>query len=40
LFEGRLISVISIRTDGERILGVYSILNPDKLSAFVPGDAR
>jgi RNA polymerase sigma-70 factor (ECF subfamily) len=40
LFEGRLISVISIRTDGERILGVYSILNPDKLRAFAPGDAR
>jgi RNA polymerase sigma-70 factor, ECF subfamily len=40
LFEGRLISVISIRTDGQRILGVYSILNPDKLHAFVPGDER
>jgi RNA polymerase sigma-70 factor (ECF subfamily) len=40
LFEGRLISVISIRTDGQRILGVYSILNPDKLRAFVPGDTR
>jgi RNA polymerase sigma-70 factor (ECF subfamily) len=40
LFEGRLISVISIRTDGHRILGVYSILNPDKLRAFVPGDER
>ena len=34
LFEGRLISVISIRTDGQRILGVYSILNPDKLRAL------
>jgi len=40
LFEGRLISVISIRTDGQRILGVYSILNPDKLRAFVPGEER
>lgn len=40
LFEGRLISVISIRTDGHRILGVYSILNPDKLRAYVPGDVR
>jgi RNA polymerase sigma-70 factor (ECF subfamily) len=26
-----LISVISIRTDGQRILDVFSILNPDKL---------
>jgi RNA polymerase sigma-70 factor (ECF subfamily) len=40
LFEDRLISVISIRTDGRRILGVYSILNPDKLRAFAAGDAR
>jgi RNA polymerase sigma-70 factor, ECF subfamily len=31
LFDGQLISVITIRTDGRRILGVYSILNPDKL---------
>jgi RNA polymerase sigma-70 factor (ECF subfamily) len=30
-FEGRLLSVISIRTDGQRILDVFSILNPDKL---------
>ena len=28
---GRLISVISIDTDGERILAVYTVLNPDKL---------
>jgi RNA polymerase sigma-70 factor (ECF subfamily) len=28
---GRLLSVISIRTDGERILDIFSILNPDKL---------
>ena len=40
LFENRLISVISIRTDGRRILGVYSILNPDKLRAFAAGDVR
>lgn len=31
-FEGRLISVISIRTDGARILDVFSTLNPEKLS--------
>ena len=30
-FEDRLLSVISIRTDGQRILDVFSILNPDKL---------
>jgi len=40
MYAGQLISVISIRTDGHRILGVFSILNPDKLRAFVPGDAR
>jgi RNA polymerase sigma-70 factor (ECF subfamily) len=28
---GQLISLITIRTDGQRILDVYSILNPDKL---------
>jgi len=28
---GRLISVMSLATDGRRILGVYSVLNPDKL---------
>ena len=27
----QLISLITIRTDGQRILDVYSILNPDKL---------
>ena len=31
-FEGQLISVMSIRTDGERILDVFSTLNPEKLS--------
>lgn len=30
-FQGRLISVMTIRTDGHRILDVFSILNPDKL---------
>lgn len=29
--EGRLFAVITIRTDGRRILDVYSILNPEKL---------
>jgi hypothetical protein len=27
----QLISLITIRTDGRRILDIYSILNPDKL---------
>jgi RNA polymerase sigma-70 factor, ECF subfamily len=31
-FGGQLISVMSIRTDGFRILDVFSTLNPDKLS--------
>ena len=30
-FDGQLLSVISIRTDGARILDVFSTLNPDKL---------
>jgi RNA polymerase sigma-70 factor (ECF subfamily) len=30
-FEERLLSVISIRTDGQRILDVFALLNPDKL---------
>ncbi len=29
--DGRLVSVMSLVTDGERIHGVYSVLNPDKL---------
>lgn len=29
--DGRLVSVMSLATDGERIIGVYSVLNPDKL---------
>jgi RNA polymerase sigma-70 factor (ECF subfamily) len=31
-FGGQLISVMSIRTDGVRILNVFATLNPDKLS--------
>jgi RNA polymerase sigma-70 factor, ECF subfamily len=31
-FAGQLISVLAIRTDGVRILDVFSTLNPDKLS--------
>jgi RNA polymerase sigma-70 factor (ECF subfamily) len=30
-FGDRLIAVMTIRTDGRRILDVFSILNPDKL---------
>jgi RNA polymerase sigma-70 factor (ECF subfamily) len=33
--EGHLISIISIRTDGARILDVFSVLNPDKLPPVV-----
>jgi hypothetical protein len=29
--DGRVFSVISIRTDGARILDVFTVLNPDKL---------
>lgn len=32
-YDNRLLSLISIRTDGQRILDVYSLLNPDKLHA-------
>lgn len=32
--DGQLLSVMSILTDGQRILGVYSILNPDKLQGI------
>jgi RNA polymerase sigma-70 factor (ECF subfamily) len=31
--EGKLFSVISVRTDGLRILDVYTVLNPEKLAA-------
>jgi RNA polymerase sigma-70 factor (ECF subfamily) len=38
---GAPISSISIETDGERILAVYTVLNPDKLSkAALPQDYR
>jgi RNA polymerase sigma-70 factor (ECF subfamily) len=30
--EGKLFSVITVRTDGMRILDVYTVLNPDKLA--------
>jgi len=33
-YEGRLHSVATIDTDGERILGFFTIANPDKLSSF------
>jgi RNA polymerase sigma-70 factor (ECF subfamily) len=32
-YRGTLFSVLTIRTDGQRILDVYTILNPDKLRA-------
>jgi RNA polymerase sigma-70 factor (ECF subfamily) len=31
--EGKLVSVIAVRTDGARILDVYTVLNPNKLAA-------
>lgn len=34
--EGKLFSIITVRTDGRRILDVYTVLNPDKL----PGSAQ
>jgi RNA polymerase sigma-70 factor (ECF subfamily) len=36
LLEDRLLSVMSLATDGERIVGVYSVLNPDKLRGVPP----
>jgi len=33
-YAGRVLSVLTIRTDGRRILDVYAILNPDKLKGF------
>lgn len=36
--DGHLISVISVLTDGARILGIYSVLNPEKLAAVSLGD--
>jgi RNA polymerase sigma-70 factor (ECF subfamily) len=32
--QGKPLSAITIRTDGHKILDVYSILNPDKLHGF------
>src|SRR5690606_35753281 len=31
LYDGRLFAILSIGTDGHRIMDVYSIMNPDKL---------
>lgn len=31
--EGNLFSVITVRTDGQRVLDIYTVLNPDKLAA-------
>jgi RNA polymerase sigma-70 factor (ECF subfamily) len=33
--RGQLLSIISIRTDGTRVLDVFSVLNPEKLGAGV-----
>lgn len=38
-FKGRLHSVSTIDTDGERIYGYYSIANPDKLRVFAQRQA-
>jgi len=34
--DGQLVSVMSFATDGRQILGVYSVLNPDKLRGVRP----
>lgn len=34
MFDDHLLSVITIHTDGRKILGVYSILNPDKIGGL------
>jgi len=39
LFSGHLFSVVSLATDGTRILGVYSVLNPEKLHGVTIADA-
>jgi hypothetical protein len=31
--RGQLIATMSIATDGERILAVYAVVNPDKLNS-------
>jgi RNA polymerase sigma-70 factor, ECF subfamily len=38
--DGRLLSVMSFVTDGRRIFGVYSVLNPDKLRGVAPAGAE
>jgi RNA polymerase sigma-70 factor (ECF subfamily) len=38
--DRRPVSVISIDTDGVRILAVYTVLNPDKLMAIAPPQSR
>lgn len=35
--DGKLFSIITVRTDGLRILDVYTVLNPDKLAAAAAG---
>src|SRR5262249_1944421 len=39
LFAGRLFAVTSLVTDGARILGVYTVLNPEKLRDVTMADA-
>jgi RNA polymerase sigma-70 factor (ECF subfamily) len=39
LVSGRLLSVMSFATDGERVTGIYSVLNPDKLRGVALGEA-
>jgi hypothetical protein len=36
--QGKLFSVITVRTDGMRVLDVYTVLNPDKLPAATTAD--
>jgi RNA polymerase sigma-70 factor, ECF subfamily len=38
--DGSLVSVISVVTDGVRILDVYTVVNPDKLRAIAPQAAQ
>jgi len=35
--DGSLFSIITVRTDGLRILDIYTVLNPDKLAATAAG---
>jgi RNA polymerase sigma-70 factor (ECF subfamily) len=37
VLDGRVMIIMSIHTDGRKILGIYSILNPDKLSQVAAG---